>query len=105
MDYSIAPTQRGWTPSEGTNVANLQNAAVAPQPPGIASRVGDLQSVVSDTLKMAYNLRCALGIQQPETTDKPTQPPCNLAEMITQMRIALCRANCDFQDVLQHLNS
>lgn len=102
-----APDPRGYaTNAINSSVLQGQERQTAPPPPsGIASRIQDLQGVVSTTRELAYNLRCALGIQQPTTEGKPMPAASTLAEVITEARMALIRANDDFRDVLQHLNS
>lgn len=84
--------------------AGNQAQREVPAQPGIASRVQDLLKTASLTRELAYNLRCALGIQQPEAEAKAPSPS-SLVDVILDLDIRLRRANDDFRDVLTHLNS
>jgi hypothetical protein len=92
-------------PPAANNRSEL-GAGQAPPPPGVASRVSDLQSVVSDTRELAFNLRGALGIANPPNdAAKNSTQASSLADTLTELRSKLIIANNDFRDVLQHLNS
>lgn len=80
-------------------------AATVPQPSGIASRVQELQKAVAETSALSYQLRTALGIQQPQPDGQKNQTAGSLAEVLSELRYSLNRSNTDLQDVLQHLNS
>jgi hypothetical protein len=78
----------------------------SPQPPqpGIASRIGDLQKVVSDVRSLTYDLRAALGIACPSDANKQGQPA-SLADVLTDLRIELQSATSDLKSAIQHINS
>ena len=98
---------KGQQSSQSANTyANAGTALAPPPPPGIASRVQDLQKTVADVCDLAYNLRSALGIQQPSDVQgaKQANEP-TLADVLLSLRHRLNNACADFRDVLQHLNS
>lgn len=73
--------------------------------PGIASAIQNLTAQVIATRKLAYSIRCALGIQTPETDGKNAAAQSTLFDALSDLRRILSDANDDLEFALTHLNS
>jgi hypothetical protein len=86
-------------------VATYSQPVAPPNGGGIASVLSELQCVAANTRKLAYSVRAALGIAQPESSEvKPTQAS-SLADAMNDIRVTLLRANEDFEMIIIHINS
>lgn len=72
---------------------------------GIASTLQSLTEQVMGTVKLAYSVRVALGIQSPESEGKQPNSPGSLIECLAELRRKLGAANSDLETVINHINS
>ena len=88
-------------------LSNTLGCSSQPQPGqvGIASALQELNRVAENTTKNAYNLRIALGIQRPESGEKPGQGSSSLLDALVQLRQRLEVANDDVDSCIGHINS
>ncbi len=94
------------TQSNGVgSVVNYPTDAPRPIDSGIASTLQSLTEQVIGTVKLAYSVRVALGIQSPEAEVKQPKSPSSLIECLAELRRKLLAANSDLETVINHINS
>lgn len=82
-----------------------QTSAEKCLPPGVASRIGDLQKIVAALQDQTYKTKAALGLTSAPSDIGNKQPPSTLAEVLGDLHYRIDCAIQDLTDVCQHLNS
>lgn len=90
---------------KGNQTQGAMMSTPPPSQPGIASAIQNLQAQVATTRKLAYSVRCALGIQSPENDAKNAAAPSSLMDVLSDLRRTLSDANDDLEFAITHINS
>ena len=91
--------------SASNKLAGYANPVEPPPPPGIATRVQDLQTVALETRHLAAQIAGTLGLGRPSQEPSQTAVQPSLADVLIGLRDTLNDANRDLTQAIQHINS